>query len=55
MPIESSNAPQAFQRIEKRGWETISNGYEQHFARVVRHARYVTFKMAEVAVPRALF
>ncbi len=24
-------------------------------ARIVRHARYVTFQMAEVAVPRALF
>ncbi len=23
--------------------------------RIVRHARYVTFQMAEVAVPRALF
>ncbi len=24
-------------------------------ARIVRHARYVTFQMAEVAVPKALF
>jgi len=24
-------------------------------AKVVRHARYVTFQMAEVAIPRSLF
>ncbi len=26
-----------------------------HGAKVVRHARYVTFQMAEVAIPRRLF
>ena len=28
---------------------------EFHGAKVVRHARYVTFQIAEVAIPRRLF
>ena len=28
---------------------------EKDALRVIRHARYVTFQMAEVAVPRTLF
>lgn len=32
MSIETSNDPQGFAKFEHDGWETISRGYEQHFA-----------------------
>jgi ubiquinone/menaquinone biosynthesis C-methylase UbiE len=34
MAIESSRDPKAFKEFEHDGWETISAGYEQHFARL---------------------
>ena len=38
MTIESSHDPKAFQDFEHEGWETISAGYEHHFARLTRQA-----------------
>ncbi|MCH8146661.1 MAG: hypothetical protein IH987_01525 [Planctomycetes bacterium] len=35
--------------------ESASSGPIKIGARIVRHAKYVTFLMAEVAVPRELF
>jgi ubiquinone/menaquinone biosynthesis C-methylase UbiE len=32
MSIESSKDPESFISFEHRGWETVSQGYEQHFA-----------------------
>ncbi len=32
MSIESSKNPESFISFEHRGWETVSQGYEQHFA-----------------------
>jgi ubiquinone/menaquinone biosynthesis C-methylase UbiE len=34
MVIERSREPAAFQDFEHEGWETVSDGYEQHFARL---------------------
>jgi SAM-dependent methyltransferase len=38
MTIESSRDPKAFQDFEHNGWETISAGYEHHFARLTSQA-----------------
>ena len=38
MAIESSNEPQDFLEFEHQGWETVSTGYEQHFARLTSQA-----------------
>lgn len=48
MTIELSNEPQAFQQFEHRGWETISDGYEQHFARLTDQAVPATLDAAAV-------
>jgi hypothetical protein len=42
-------------RIEHWSLTTLREKLIKTGARIVRHARYVTFQMAEVAVPRALF
>ena len=34
MNIESSNDPQSFVNFELDGWETVSQGYEDHFAKL---------------------
>lgn len=34
MTIESSNSPEQFTDFEHDGWETVSHGYAQHFARL---------------------
>jgi SAM-dependent methyltransferase len=36
MAIESSRNAKAFQDFEHDGWETVSDGYERHFARLTR-------------------
>lgn len=38
MKIESAHDPKAFKNFEHEGWETISAGYEQHFARLTGQA-----------------
>ena len=42
-------------RIKHWSLTTLREKLIKTGARIVRHARYVTFQMAEVAVPRALF
>ena len=34
MSIETSNDPQGFSDFEHHAWETVSRGYEEHFARL---------------------
>jgi len=46
--IELSNEPQAFQQFEHRGWETISDGYQQHFARLTSQAVPTTLDAAAI-------
>jgi hypothetical protein len=42
-------------RVEHWSLTTLREKLIKTGARIVRHARYVTFQMTEVAVPRALF
>ncbi len=46
--IELSNEPQAFQQFEHWGWETISDGYQQHFARLTSQAVATTLDAAAI-------
>lgn len=48
MNIESSNEPQEFTIFEHEGWETISRGYEQHFAPLTRQSITALLDLAEV-------
>ena len=48
MTIELSNEPQAFQQLEHRIWETISDGYEQHFSRLTSQSVPATLDAARV-------
>jgi len=41
--------------VISRGLTALREKLIKTGAKVVRHARYVTFRMAEVAVPRQLF
>jgi Transposase DDE domain group 1 len=43
------------QEVKQWSLTTLRNKLVKIGARVVRHGRYVTFQLAEVAVPRALF
>ena len=38
MKIESAQDSEAFKNFEHQGWETVSSGYEQHFARLTGQA-----------------
>ena len=38
MNIESSNDPQSFGNFELDGWETVSQGYEEHFTKLTRQS-----------------
>lgn len=38
MSIESSNDPKNFFSFEHRGWESVSQGYEQHFANLTNQS-----------------
>jgi hypothetical protein len=38
MNIESSNDPQNFLNFELDGWETVSQGYEEYFAKLTRQS-----------------
>ena len=42
-------------RVKSWSLTTLREKLIKTGARVARHARYITFQMAEVAVPRALF
>lgn len=48
MTIEFSNESENFQEFEHRGWETISDGYEQHFAPLTHQAVPATLDAAAV-------
>lgn len=48
MTIESSDEPRAFQEFEHRGWETVSDGYDEHFARLTNQAVPATLGAAGV-------
>ncbi len=43
------------QEVEHRSLTTLREKLIKIGAKVVRHGRYVTFQLAEVAIPRALF
>jgi hypothetical protein len=43
------------QEVKQWSLTTLRNKLVKIGAKVVRHGRYVTFQLAEVAVPRALF
>jgi len=38
MPIESSREPRSFGEFEHEGWESVSSGYERHFAPLTRQS-----------------
>ena len=42
-------------KVEQWSLTTLREKLIKIGARVVRHGRYVTFQMAEVAIPRSLF
>jgi len=48
MPIQKSDDPQAFNDFEHTGWETVSDGYERHFARLTRQTVAATLDAAGV-------
>jgi ubiquinone/menaquinone biosynthesis C-methylase UbiE len=49
MIIESSRDPSAFRAFEHDGWETVSHGYERHFARLTSQSVPATLDAARVA------
>ncbi len=48
MTIERSNEPDAFHSFEYEGWETVSAGYERHWAKLTRQAAATTLDAAGV-------
>jgi len=48
MSIDSSNDPQSFADFEHHGWETVSQGYEEHFARLTSQSVNAVLDAAEV-------
>ena len=49
MAIESSRNPGAFREFEHDGWETVSVGYERHFARLTTQTVPAILDAAHVA------
>ncbi len=49
MSIESSNNPQRFANFEHEGWETVSQGYDQHFASLTRQSVDALLTAADVS------
>lgn len=49
MTMESSREPSAFRDFEHDGWETVSLGYERHFARLTTQTVPATLDAARVA------
>jgi SAM-dependent methyltransferase len=49
MAMESSRNPGAFREFEHDGWETVSLGYERHFARLTTQTVSATLDAAHVA------
>jgi ubiquinone/menaquinone biosynthesis C-methylase UbiE len=49
MSIESSNDPQGFADFEHHAWETVSRGYEEHFARLTTQSVNAILDAAEVS------
>ena len=49
MAIESSRNPGAFCELEHDGWETVSVGYERHFARLTTQTVPAILDAAHVA------
>lgn len=49
MSIESSNDPQGFADFEHHAWETVSRGYEEHFARLTRQSVEAILDAAHVS------
>jgi ubiquinone/menaquinone biosynthesis C-methylase UbiE len=48
MIIESSRDPSAFSAFERDGWETVSLGYDHHFARLTTQTVPATLDAARV-------
>lgn len=49
MTIEVSNDPGLFGDFEHRGWETVSSGYQQHFARLTSQSVAAILDAARVS------
>ena len=49
MSIESSNDPSGFSDFEHQAWETVSRGYEEHFARLTTQSVNSILEAAEVS------
>lgn len=49
MSIESSNDPKGFTEFEHDSWETVSRGYEQHFARLTSQSVAAVLDAAAVS------
>ncbi len=48
MSIETSNDPEGFGNFEHSGWETVSQGYEQHFAELTSQSVNAILNAANV-------
>jgi SAM-dependent methyltransferase len=48
MSIESSNDPHGFNNFEHDGWEAVSRGYDQHFAKLTSQSVAAVLDAAEV-------
>jgi SAM-dependent methyltransferase len=49
MRILSSHDPKAFHDFEHRGWEVVSHGYQEHFARLTCQSASALLNAAQVA------
>ncbi|WOS66101.1 class I SAM-dependent methyltransferase [Sinorhizobium fredii] len=47
--MESSRDPAVFREFEHTGWEAVSKGYEQHFARLTRQTVPALLDAARIA------
>ena len=54
MAIELSKEPEAFQDFEHQGWQAVSGGYDQHFARLTGQSVPATLDAAGVAADSAV-
>ena len=55
MSIEKSDDPQSFGNFEHDGWETVSKGYDQHFANLTSQSVGALLESAKVSRGRLLY
>lgn len=48
MRIQSSNDPRSFHDFEHQGWEAVSHGYQEHFARLTSQSASALLNAAKV-------